>query len=106
MKMTSDTMLSQPSTLLVTYRPDGHLLAVVQFNGAGEGSATPATFTVSIYNTATGTLVKRLTPNFIGLQSGSAGQETLEWSPDGSRLLLADNAFGAIMVWGPDALPV
>ena len=106
LKMTSDASASQPPSLLVTYRPDGRLLAVAEFNGAAAGNVTPATFTVSIYNTATGALVKRLTPNFTDLQSGSVGQETLAWSPDGSRLLLADNAYGAITVWGPGALPV
>ncbi len=106
LKMTLATTPSQPLTYMVTYRPDGRLLAAVQFNGAGEGNAAPATFTVSIYNTATGALVKRLMPNFTDLQSGSAGQETLEWSPDGSHLLLADNTFGAITVWGPGALPM
>jgi hypothetical protein len=27
------------------------------------------------------------------------------WSPDGKRLLLQDNVYGAITIWGPGALP-
>jgi hypothetical protein len=29
----------------------------------------------------------------------------LQWSPDGKRLLLEDNVYGAITIWGPGALP-
>lgn len=95
------------TTPLIAYRPDGRLLAEVSFNAVNDPNrVTPATFTISLYNTETGALVKRLTPSFTGLQAGNGGQEVLAWSPDGSRLLLSDNAYGAITIWGPGALPV
>lgn len=106
-KMTQASGGATPApTPLIAYRPDGHLLAEVAYNATNDPqSVTPTTFTVSIYNTATGALVKRLTPSFSGLQVGNAGQEILAWSPDGSRLMLADNAYGALTIWGPGALP-
>lgn len=88
---------------LVTWRPDGRLLATLNSNSSGD--ITTAKFTVSIYDTQTGKLVKQLTPNFTGLQSGNSANEQLQWSPDGSHLLLMDNVYGAITIWGPDALP-
>ncbi len=88
---------------LVTWRPDGRLLATLNTNWSGD--ITSASFTVSIYDTRTGKLVKQLTPNFSGLQSGDSSNELLAWSPDGKRLLLADNIYGAITIWGPGALP-
>jgi WD40 repeat protein len=103
--MTNATNPSQSPETWVTWRIDGQRLAAITLNGAGAGDASPSAFTVSIYDTASGNLLKRLTPSFNGLQSGSAGAETLQWSPDGSRLLLADNAYGSITIWGPGALP-
>ncbi|MDE3231423.1 MAG: hypothetical protein KGO05_16210 [Chloroflexota bacterium] len=103
-QMTTVNAPTQASTLQVAYRPDGQLLAEVAMNNAGASGAS-ANFTVSIYNTRTGALVKQLTPSFTGLQQGNAGQQLLAWSPDGLRLLLADNAYGAITIWGPGALP-
>lgn len=89
--------------MLVTWRPDGRYLAALTANTTAPAPATA--FTVSIYDTTTGKLVKRLTPNFSGLQAGPAGVETLAWSPDGVRLLLSDNIYGAITIWGPGELP-
>jgi WD40 repeat protein len=92
-----------PQTL-VTWRPDGRLLATLNANTSGDASS--AKFTVSIYDTQTGKLVKQLSPAFTGLQSSTSGNERLQWSPDGKRLLLEDNVYGAITIWGPGALPV
>ena len=88
---------------LVAWRPDGRLLATVTQNYA-DSTALPK-LTVSLYDTASGKLAKQLTPDFSGLQSGSAGIGLLVWSPDGKRLLLVDNIYGAITIWGPGALP-
>ncbi len=94
---------NQYAQTLVTWRPDGRLLATLNANTSGDIAS--AKFTVSIFDTQTGKLVKQLTPNFAGLQSGNAGNEQLQWSPDGSHLLLMDNVYGAITIWGPGALP-
>lgn len=93
---------SQNSGMLVAWRPDGRYLAAFAPN-AGDPSAN--TFTIAIYDTASGKLVKQVTPDFTGLHAGPAGNVALQWSPDGSRLLLVDNIYGALTVWGPDALP-
>jgi hypothetical protein len=111
-RMTLATNPDQQAQILVAWRLDGRLMAEVSQNQSGAGggaagaaSATAQTFTVSLYDTTTGKLVKRLTPNLAGLQPGEAAREALAWSPDGAHLLLMDNAFGAITIWGPGALP-
>jgi WD40 repeat protein len=88
---------------LVAWRPDGRQMAALTANSAAPTS--DSAFTISIYDTRTGKVVKRLTPDLAGLRQGDGGTETLAWSPDGSHLLLADNVYGSITIWGPGALP-
>jgi hypothetical protein len=98
---------NQPAQILVTWRPDGQLLASTTMYNPGaspNASATPQ-FTVTLHDTSSGQVVARLTPNFNGFQNGQAGQEILSWSPDGKHLALVDNVYGAITIWGPGALP-
>jgi hypothetical protein len=40
-----------------------------------------------------------------GPPSSSAYTRLVRWSPDGSRVLLLDAAYGVLTVWGPDGLP-
>jgi hypothetical protein len=94
---------NQNSSILVAWQPDGRYLAAYAPN-VGDPSAN--TFTIAIYGTTSGKLVKQITPDLTGLHASPAGNIALLWSPDGSRLLLADNVYGAITVWGPGALPV
>lgn len=94
---------NQSAHILVAWRPDGRLLAELTANAAAPVAASA--FTVSLFDTTTGKLVKQLTPDIGGLQTGPAGIEALAWSPDGKRLLLMDNVYGAITIWGPGALP-
>lgn len=93
---------SQNTHILIAWRPDGHYLAALTPDA---GASNPAAFSISIYDTASGKLVKQVTPDFTGLHAGPAGNVALQWSPDGSRLLLVDNIYGALTVWGPGALP-
>lgn len=93
---------SQNTSVFVAWRPDGRYLAAFSPDAA---APNPAAFTVFIYDTATGALVKRIMPDFTGLRPGAAGSPMLAWSPDGTRLLLADSVYGAITIWGPGALP-
>ncbi len=110
-QMMQATSPSQNTQILAAWRPDGRLLAEISVNANpnqdqnASGAPPPSAFTVSLYDTTTGTLIKRLTPNFAGLQVDEAGNGALAWSPDGKRLLLADNIYGAITIWGPGALP-
>ena len=97
----------QPAQVLVTWRPDGQLLASTTMYNPGSNPNTSATpqFTVTLHDTSSGKVIARLTPNFNGFQNGQAGQEMLSWSPDGKHLALVDNVYGAITIWGPGALP-
>ncbi|MGH2503404.1 MAG: hypothetical protein ACRDID_12940, partial [Ktedonobacterales bacterium] len=58
-----------------------------------------------LYDTTTGQMVKQFTPDWSGLTTGNASREMVVWSPDGKRLLLQDNVYGEITIWGPGALP-
>lgn len=93
---------SQNTTMRLAWRPDGRYLAALTPT-AGDPSAN--TFVVAIYDTASGKQVKQVAPDFTGLSAGPAGNVALLWSPDGSRLLLADNIYGALTLWGPGQLP-
>jgi WD40 repeat protein len=95
---------SQNTSILVAWRPDGSYLAAFASDAA---APSPTAFTISIYDTANGKLVKQVMPDFTGLSTrpaGSGASVALLWSPDGSRLLLVDNVYGVITVWGPGAL--
>lgn len=93
---------SQNTSVRLAWRPDGRYLAALT-PVAGDPAAN--TFAVAIYDTGSGKLVKQVTPDFTGLQMGPAGSLALLWSPDGSRLLLADTVYGALTLWGPGQLP-
>lgn len=95
---------SQNTSMLVAWRPDGSYLAAIAPDAA---APTISAFTIAIYATTSGKVVKQVRPDFTGLSANPAGSGTtvtLTWSPDGSRLLLVDNLYGAITVWGPTAL--
>ena len=102
-RMASATNPEASDHMLLAWRPDGRLLAALTANATAP--VGDSAFTISLYDTATGKLVKHLTPNFAELQVGESQNELLEWSPDGKRLLLSDNIYGAITIWGPDSLP-
>ena len=106
-KMTQATGdLKQQPGYVVAWRPDGKLMAAVSLNiNVAQTTTAPSALTVSIYDTASGQVVKQFTPDWTNLATGNASQETVMWSPDGKRLLLQDNVYGAITIWGPGALP-
>ncbi len=79
------------STIGVAWRPDGRELAT--FNGGF----------IDLYDCATGRELGRLTPSNIPV--GLSGNDTLAWSPDGSRLLLSSTAWGILNIWEPGQLP-
>lgn len=93
---------SQNTSTLIAWRPDGRYLAALIPDAT---TPNPAAFTIAVYDTASGKLVKQVAPDFTGLSTDAHGSVALLWSPDGSRLLLLDNLYGAITVWGPGALP-
>jgi hypothetical protein len=98
--------ITQQPGYAVAWRPDGKLMAAVSINvNVAQTSTAPSALTVSVYDTASGQMVKQFTPDWSGLTVGNASRETVMWSPDGKRLLLQDNVYGAITIWGPGALP-
>ena len=97
--------LTQQPGYAVAWRPDGKLMAAVSLNvNVAQTTTAPSALAVSVYDTASGQMVKQFTPDWTGLATGNASQETVMWSPDGKRLLLQDNVYGAITIWGPGAL--
>lgn len=98
--------ITQQPGFAVAWRPDGKLLAAVSLNVKfAQTTTAPSALTVSIYDTTTGQMVKQFTPDWSGLTTGNSSRETVTWSPDGKRLLLEDNVYGEITIWGPGALP-
>lgn len=81
----------------VAWRPSGTAMATIP---TYEPSATPAARTVTVYNTATGQVIAKLTPQ-ANTQYAFDRQQTpiLRWSPDGSRLLLLDSQLGVVTIW-------
>lgn len=98
--------ITQQPGYAVAWRPDGKLMAATSINiNVAQTSTAPSALTVSMYDTASGQMVKQFTPDWSGLTTGNASREMVMWSPDGKRLLLQDNVYGAITIWGPGALP-
>lgn len=90
----------------LSWRADGRILACATwlYKRNQDGTSTEKT-TISLYDTATGNLLKTLVPDMSGLQTQTYSNTYMSWSPDGSHLLYLDNIFGAITIWGPGALP-
>jgi hypothetical protein len=94
---------SQNTIDVVAWRPDGSYLAEFAPDATNPNAAA---FTTSIYSTVTGKVVNELHPDFSGLSSSQIPNMALSWSPDGTRLLLLDDLFGVLTIWGPGAVPV
>jgi WD40 repeat protein len=96
---------SQNTTVIIGWRPDGSYLAAYTPDAQ---SPSPADYVTSIYNTASGKLVKRITPDFTGLGPSPSGGEGTNvpplWSPDGSYLLVAEGLHGTVTVWKMSSL--
>ncbi len=90
----------------LSWRADGRILAYVtqQYKRNQDGAVTEESI-ISLYDTATGKVLKTLVPDMSGLHNQTDGVTYLSWSPDGSHLLCLENTFGAITIWGPGALP-
>jgi WD40 repeat protein len=98
--------ITQQPGYAVAWRPDGKLMATASINiNVAQPSTAPSALTVSMYDTTSGQMVKQFTPDWSGLTVGNSSREMVVWSPDGKRLLLQDNVYGAITIWGPGALP-
>ncbi|HEY1388813.1 MAG TPA: WD40 repeat domain-containing protein [Ktedonobacterales bacterium] len=86
----------------VAWRPDGKYLATQAAIPNGDDSAKA--HQVVVYDCATGKIWDILHPDN-GTQPGGQPINWLRWSPDGTRLLVADSSLGAITIWGPGLLP-
>jgi hypothetical protein len=96
---------SQNTRVIIGWRPDGGYLAAYTPNSTSPG---PADFTTSLYDTASGKLIRRVSPDFTGLGSSSGGGEGTNippvWSPDGSHLLIEEGLFGTVTIWKTSSL--
>jgi hypothetical protein len=90
----------------VAWRPDGKAMAIISSDETN--AVTPSNRTVTIYNSATGQVIAKLTPQAnIPYAFDKQSNPMLRWSPDGSRLLLLDSQLGVVTIWDRgDGLPV
>jgi WD40 repeat protein len=104
-QMMSTPSPSQNITVIIGWRPDGSYLAAYLPNAV---SPSPTDYTTSIYDTASGKLVRRVAPDFTGLGPSSGGGEGTNipplWSPDGSHLLVSEGLYGSITIWKTSSL--
>ena len=108
-RMTQTTPSQDVVMYALAWRPDGRRMASLEFDEAIGPAATPVrprSYTVSIYDTATGKVIGHVT---VALKKPDQPQSTsplyLSWSPDGKRLMLSGGVGEAITIWEPGALP-
>ncbi len=110
LKRYHDTSLNPNARLTqvnLAWRPDGKQVAVEAAIPRDDGLIRVSDFAVSIYDCASGKLLKTLTPD-LQLAHVSAGLQFppfLRWSSDGSHLLVYDPVLTGAQIWGPDELP-
>ena len=100
-----------PAAQFVAWRPDGRVVASTAepYFGAVAAHNLLTTTAVTLYDAASGRELATLKPQ-TRLDLALTSPLTLRflwlnWSPDGTRLLLLDNAIGTLTIWGPGTLP-
>jgi len=88
---------------------DGKRVAVEAPVARPNGSARVSDFDVSIYDCASGKLLKTLTPKLqlagVAPYGGFGPEVFLRWSPDGKQLLLYYPLLNGAQIWGSHDLP-
>jgi WD40 repeat protein len=93
----------------LAWSPDGKRVAVEAPIARPSGSARVSDFDVSIYDCASGKLLKTLTPKLqlasVAPYGGFGPEVFLRWSPDGKQLLLYYPVLYGAQIWGSRDLP-
>jgi Tol biopolymer transport system component len=93
----------------LAWSPDGKRVAVEAPVARPSGSARVSDFDVSIYDCASGKLLKTLTPKLqlasVAPYGGFGPEVFLRWSPDGKQLLLYYPLLSGAQIWGSQDLP-
>ncbi len=93
----------------LAWSPDGKRLAVEAPVPHRSRPTQVSDFAVSIYDCASGKLLKTLTPKLqlanIATESGYGPSMFLRWSPDGKQLLLYNPVLSGAQIWGTRDLP-
>jgi hypothetical protein len=103
--MVADAFDPARQHVALAWRPDGRYLAALPETFFAGQSAGPTSHAVTVYDCASGTPVRTLTPPPAPAQPGFSAQGVLYWSPDGSRLLLFDPTTSVLTIWGQSLLP-
>jgi hypothetical protein len=93
----------------LAWSPDGKRVAVEAPIGRPDGSVLVSDFDVSIYDCASGKLLKTLTPRLqlasVAPYGGFGPEVFLRWAPDGKQLLLYYPVLNGAQIWGSQDLP-
>jgi hypothetical protein len=93
----------------LAWSPDGKRVAVEAPIARPSGSVRISDFDVSIYDCASGKLLKTLTPKLqlasVAPYGGFGPEVFLRWSPDGKQLLLYYPLLNGAQIWGSRDLP-
>lgn len=93
----------------LAWSPDGKRVAVEAPVARPNGSARISDFDVSIYDCASGKLLRTLTPKLqlanVTPYGGFGPEVFLRWSPDGKQLLLYYPVLNGAQIWGSRDLP-
>ncbi len=102
--MPVDTFDSTAQHIALAWSPDGRYLAALPETDIASDVGGQASHPVTVYDCASGVLMRTLTPPRAPTQSGFV-PNALRWSSDGARLLLFDPTTSVLTIWGQGLLP-
>jgi WD40 repeat protein len=101
--MPKDTYDPSTQRVLLAWTSDARVLAAYPSSYLVPVSQGGRAATVTIYDTATGSVVRTLTPPQQGIPSFLRVDGALRWSPDGRHLTLYDPGLARLLIWDTSA---